>query len=132
MKRNMRVFWKIPSVRYGSIAVIQPLRVRASLNVCSTPGAPPTCFYLVPSRTITYYSGQTVRYKKNRNEAPYLNSCLLSAYWSDHEWHSLNHIQISVLISIWYQQRIIDISGYVHLCFGEMQLQYRICLSVFF
>ena len=38
----MRDFWETPSVRFGSIAVIQPLRVRASLNVCSTPGAPPT------------------------------------------------------------------------------------------
>jgi len=40
LKLNLRTFQKTPFVRFGSIAVIQPMRVRASLNVCSTPGAP--------------------------------------------------------------------------------------------
>jgi len=50
-------FWETPTVRYGSIAVIQPLRVRASLNVCSTPGAHPDkseWFHLTPIHTILH------------------------------------------------------------------------------
>jgi len=42
-------------VRFGSIAVIQPLRVRASLNVCSTPGVHPlwlNWFHRTPIHTI--------------------------------------------------------------------------------
>ena len=55
LKLNLRTFQKTPFVRFGSIAVIQPLRVRASLNVCSTPGVPPTCpsrFHRTPIHTI--------------------------------------------------------------------------------